>query len=95
MPYRTTVRAEEDIIEIYACGFREFGEYQAERYHAGLVMAFEFIATHPLADRERREFDPPVRLHFYGAHVIVYVTQEDHVLIVRVLHGRQDWERHL
>lgn len=34
-------------------------------------------------------------MHFVGAHVVAYIVKEDHVLIVRVLHGRQDWERHL
>jgi plasmid stabilization system protein ParE len=30
-------------------------------------------------------------LYFYGAHVVVYTATGDHILIVRVLHGRQDW----
>ncbi|MFH6783095.1 MULTISPECIES: type II toxin-antitoxin system RelE/ParE family toxin [Methylobacterium] len=41
---------------------------------------------------ERRELRPPVRLHPYGAHLIVYAVERDDILIVRVLHGRQDWE---
>ena len=42
--------------------------------------------------REKRELRPPVRFHPYGAHLIVYVVEGDDILIVRVLHGRQDWE---
>jgi toxin ParE1/3/4 len=95
MRYRTTRRADDDVFDIYARGTRDFGEHQAERYHAGLLRAFEFIAAHPLATRERREYAPPIRMHFVGAHVVVYLVKEDHVLIIRVLHGRQDWERHL
>lgn len=41
---------------------------------------------------ERMELDPPVRLHPYRAHLVVYVAEADGVLIVRILHGRQDWE---
>jgi toxin ParE1/3/4 len=95
MRYRLTERADDDVIEIFVSGVREFGERQAARYHAALVEAFEFVAAHPLAARERKEYVPPVRMHFIGAHVVAYVVDEDHVLIVRVLHGRQDWERHL
>lgn len=38
---------------------------------------------------------PPARFYFYRAHIIVYLIRDDYILIVRVLHGRQDWERHL
>jgi toxin ParE1/3/4 len=38
------------------------------------------------------ELVPPVRLHPYQAHMIVYVEEGAGVLIVRVLHGSQDWE---
>jgi len=45
--------------------------------------------------RERREFMPPVPLHPYRAHVIVYVVDGSAILTLRVLHGRQDCERPL
>lgn len=95
MNYKTTQKADEDIIGIYVYGAQQFGTAQAERYHAGLVECFEFLAEHPFAARERTEFNPSVRFHFYKAHVVVYVVTDEHLLIVRVLHGRQDWERHL
>jgi toxin ParE1/3/4 len=34
-----------------------------------------------------------VRVHPFQAHVIIYVVDDAGVLIVRVLHGRQEWER--
>jgi toxin ParE1/3/4 len=95
MRYRLTRRAEEDIIEIYLAGIAGFGETQAEKYHAGLVRAFDFIASNPLAARERREVSPPVRLHIHGAHVIAYLARTSDVLVIRILHGRRDWQRHL
>jgi toxin ParE1/3/4 len=93
--YRTTRRADQDIIDVYAHGAAEFGIDHAERYHRGLVTTFALLADNPRMARERAEFHPPVRLHPYQAHVIVYVERGDGILIVRVLHGRQDWERHL
>ena len=50
------------------------------------------LADNSLIARERRELAPPVRLHPYQAHMIVYVEEGQGMLIVRVLHGRQDWE---
>ena len=72
-----------------------FGVDQAERYHEGMVSVFELLAENPLLARERREFDPPVRLHPYQAHMIAYVVRDDGILIIRVLHGRQAWEGYL
>ena len=92
MPYRTTRRADQDIIDIYIRGCREFGQPQAEQYHAGLAATFDLIAEHPRMARERAEFSQPVRLHPYHAHVVVYLLDEKGVLIIRVLHGRRDWE---
>lgn len=70
MRYRLSQRADDDVIDIFGHGVREFGEPQATRHHAALVKAFQFVAAHPLAARERREFIPPVRMHFVGAHVV-------------------------
>jgi toxin ParE1/3/4 len=95
MTYRTTRQADQDIIDIYLQGHREFGLRQAERYHEGLAATFDLIAANPRLARERPEFNPPVRLHPYQSHMIVYVVDDAGVLIVRVLQGRQEWEKHL
>ena len=95
MTYRTTRQADRDIIDIYIRGAAEFGHTQAERYHEGLVAALELLASNPQLARERSEFEPPVRLYPYKAHMIVYAQHEPGILVIRVLHGRQDWERHL
>ena len=95
MVYRTTRQADQDIIDIYLRGCREFGQPHAERYHAGLAETLDLIGDNPRAARERSEFDPPVRLHPYRSHLIIYLLDDGGVLIVRVLHGRQEWEKHL
>jgi toxin ParE1/3/4 len=92
MIVRTTARADEDIAAAYATGALRFGVAQAEHYQEGLFDAFRMLAANPRIARERREFVPPMRLHPYRAHMIVYVEDGASILIVRVLHGRQDWE---
>ena len=93
MTFRTTRRADQDIIDLYVYGASQFGSPQAERYHAGLLALFDLLASNPFIARLRTEFSPPVRLHPYRAHLIVYVEDGQGILIVRVLHGRQDWEQ--
>ncbi len=95
MSYNTTRQADQDIIEIYLRGVAEFGVDQAERYLEGMVSVFDLLAENPQLARQRPEFDPPVRLHPYHAHMIVYITRDDEIQIVRVLHGRQEWDRYL
>lgn len=95
MRYRTTRQADQDIIDLYLRGVELFGVEQAERYHGGLIETFEVLADNPHIARERTEFTPAVRIHPHEAHLIVYCIQDDELLIIRVLHGRQDWERYL
>lgn len=92
MTYRTTVEADRDIIEIYVLGAQQFGVAQSERYVDELFDTFELLAENPLMARERRELNPPMRLHPYHAHLIAYLVRDGDILIVRVLHGRQDWQ---
>lgn len=92
MTYRTTVEADRDIIEIYVLGAQQFGVAQSERYVDELFNTFVLLAETPNMARERRELNPPMRLHPYHAHLIAYLVRDGDILIVRVLHGRQDWQ---
>ncbi len=95
MSFKTTRRCDQDVIDIYVRGATVFGTAHAERYYAGLVATFELLALHPQMARLQEEFTPALRLHRYHAHMIAYVEHGDGILILRVLHGRQDWDRHL
>lgn len=93
--YRTTARAADDIIGIYARGAREFGVDQAERYHQRLIQTFELLAQNPGMAPERHGFKPAIRLYPCGVHLILYRVEEPGILVVRVLHNRRDWIRQL
>jgi toxin ParE1/3/4 len=90
--FRTTRLADQDIIDIYASGAALFGMDQADRYFAGLTNAFAILAENPGIARERREFVPPVCIHPYGMHLVIYCVDEAGILIIRVPRGRRDWE---
>ena len=92
MTYRLTGKAAADLRRIFLEGMTLFGLAQAERYHARLRRSFELLADNPEMARERPELSPPARVHPCGSHVIVYIVQDGGVLIVRVRHGREDWE---
>jgi len=93
MTYRLSRKAEEDVIQLYVAGVREFGHDQAETYFAGLERSFEFLASYPRAGQVRAEIMPPVRTHAYRSHIVVYAIEGRDVLILRVRHAREDWQR--
>lgn len=95
MPYKTTPEADNDLIGIYVYGFKNFGEGQAEKYFFELEGCFQLLSETPLISRERTEFTPPVRIHHHGRHLIIYVSRDDFILIIRILHDSMDLPRHL
>jgi len=95
MLYKITPEADSDIVGIYMYGFQNFGETQAEKYFSELEDCFQFLGENPLVCRERNEFNPSVRIHHHGRHLVVYLIQDEQILIVRVLHQSMDILRHL
>lgn len=92
MAFRLSLAAEDDIIGIAEEGVRLFGPVQAKRYHDELFAIFDLIAANPRMARERYELSPPMRIHPFKAHLIVYRIEVDSgILVVRVRHGHEDW----
>ena len=91
MAYRLSEKAEDDVISISEAGIELFGEAQARLYHDALFDLFDLLAANPKMARERQELSPPVRIHRFQAHVIVYKIERNDILIIRVRHGREDW----
>jgi toxin ParE1/3/4 len=89
--YRLTPRARADLEEIWVYTADTWSSAQVDRYLAGLAKTFELLADMPEIARERTEFMPPVRLHPHQAHLIVCRVEVDHILVVRVPSGREDW----
>ena len=90
--YRLTAAAVDDIAGLFLDGLERFGLAQADVYHEGLAATFAFLADFPRAARLREEIVPPLRIHRYRSHMIVYeIGADDAVIILRVRHGREDW----
>lgn len=67
-----------------------WGRDQRRRYLNGLNEKFEMLAAMPEMAAERWDFRPPVRIHHYEKHLIIYVIADNGILIVRVLHQNMD-----
>ena len=64
---------------------------QAETYARKLFSAFDRLVENPDIARARTEYTPPMRIYRAEQHVIIYHVVGDHVEIIRVRHGREDW----
>ncbi|TCQ10370.1 toxin ParE1/3/4 [Rhizobium sp. PP-F2F-G36] len=91
MPFNLSVEAEEDIVAIAEQGVRVFGSLVARQYHDELFAVLELIASNPRMARERHEIFPPVRIHLFKAHIVVYRVRDDgSILVIRIRHGHED-----
>jgi toxin ParE1/3/4 len=92
MELKLSVQAEEDIIAIAEHGIAMFGPIQAKRYHSDLFNTLDLIAKNPQMAREREEISPPVRIHPFKAHLIIYqIEQSGAVFVIRVRNAFEDW----
>lgn len=90
--YRLSPAAQSDLSDIWDYTAETWSVDQAEAYLRGLTETIELLCEHPEIARERNEFNPPVRLHSYRSHLIIYRIEEGRIVVVRVVHSRQHWK---
>jgi toxin ParE1/3/4 len=93
--FRISETALADIESIARYTTEQWGTAQRDRYMLGLEEEFRTLARNPKMAAERRDFTPPVRIHAYEKHLIVYVIDDFGILIGRVLHGNMDVPAHV
>lgn len=80
-------------MNIYGYGLEHFGELRASAYHETLANCFRLLADQPGLGRQHHITKQDVRVFFHESHAIVYQAGRAHILIVRVLSMRQNWQR--
>ncbi len=91
MPYGLSTHAQTDLIDIYIEGAQQFGIEQANRYHDDLAAVFGLLGEFPEMARLREEISPPVRIHPFKSHLIVYEITGEKAYILRIRHSRENW----
>ncbi len=89
-------RAKKDLVDIANYTEKKWSEEQAERYIRMLLSACGELADKPLVGRSYDPIYPGLRGSACDKHVIFYrVLSRSKVRIVRVLHEKMDFPRHL
>ena len=84
-----------DLKKIYQYGTLNWGAAQATRYLVSLKNQFWNLTEHPQLGIEREELLSAMRSLAVDSHVIFYRIIGQKVEIARILHGRQDPQRHI
>ncbi len=87
--------AKNDLKDIYQYGLRQWGQAQSESYLSTIKNRFWLLPQQPLMGTERPELLPDTRSLPIESHTLFYRVTANRVEIIRVLHGRQDPQRHL
>ncbi len=87
--------ARNDLKDIYQYGLLHWGQSQSDHYLETIKDQFWSLTEQPLLGIERPELFPEGRSLPVQSHTVFYRVAANRIEIVRVLHGRQDPERHL
>ena len=95
--YILSKKALSDLRNIWNYTVETWSEEQADIYYQNLIQAFEAIASRPeSAGHSYEEVRSGYRGCHSGRHIIFYrVLKNGKVRIVRILHERMDFGRHL
>jgi toxin ParE1/3/4 len=93
-PYRLSPLAEADLEKIWLYTFKNWSMEQADAYHNDLVAAFAGLAAGTKRGRAS-DILPDFQKYLCGSHVIYFLDYADHLDVIRVLHQKQDAQRHL
>jgi toxin ParE1/3/4 len=95
MKLRVSREAKRDLLAIARFGALRFGQQQAKAYADRMTDTLNALCRVPGMAAVREGYGRPVRFHPVGSHVIAYEVQEKEVVVVRVLHGHQNWVDHV
>ena len=92
--FKLSKKADEDLANLYEYGIVNFGVEHAASYFLELNNKFQFIIENTELGKPADELFRGLRRMAFKSHVIFYLEQEDHILIVRVLRQEMDFYRH-
>ena len=88
-------RAQADLDEIWDYTADRWGLDQAETYTRQLWKDIAIVADRPSLGRECNEVRRGYRMYPSGSHVLFNRQTADGIDVVRILHERMDYERHI
>ncbi|WP_294244506.1 type II toxin-antitoxin system RelE/ParE family toxin [uncultured Chryseobacterium sp.] len=89
--YALSEIADKDLEEIFDYSVHQFGFEQAEKYFLEIEDVFQSLILNPYSGKKRDEIKPGLYSFPKDSHIIFYRIMDDHIRIIRVLHGSRDF----
>jgi toxin ParE1/3/4 len=93
--YVLSRRAQADLDAIWDHTESQWGLQQAERYIRQIWQDIDTVAAEPMLGRDCSEVRAGYRKYRSGSHLLFYRVTTGGIDVVRILHERMDFERHL
>jgi toxin ParE1/3/4 len=95
--YKISVKASEDIENIWLYTFENWSQEQADRYVNLIFNEIEYLAKSPESGKDFSHFRKNYRCSKVKSHIIFYryFEKQDEIEIIRILHQRMDIENRL
>jgi toxin ParE1/3/4 len=90
-----TPRARRDLEEIWEYSFEQFGLDKPDAYLRTIQRAVATVTEGPRRGLACDEIRSGYGKFSVGSHVLFFRASSNRVVIVRILHARMDFERHL
>jgi toxin ParE1/3/4 len=84
-------KAEADLLEIWDYTVERWSVTQAESYLGGPDKTLRLLCDYTDIARLHEEFVPPLRLHPYRSHLVIFVATDTALEVIRVVHMRTNW----
>ncbi|AZA75545.1 type II toxin-antitoxin system RelE/ParE family toxin [Chryseobacterium indoltheticum] len=88
--YILSEAADQDLEDIFNFTLDKFGFDQAERYLLEIDLVFQNLIVHLELGKRRNEIKENLYSFTKDNHVIFYRVLDNHIRIVRILHGSRD-----
>jgi toxin ParE1/3/4 len=88
-------KAKSDLSGIWDYTFEEWGSGQAEKYVRDLWAIIQLQANDHTTSTDIGYVRPGYRKVRAGSHVVFFKLSDDGIDVIRILHQRMDFDRHL
>ena len=93
--YRLRERAAADLADIWRYTAQRWSVAQADKYYREIVAALEGLGADLACGKSCDDVRPGYFRFGVGAHVVFYIASADGADVIRILHARRDFRRHL
>jgi toxin ParE1/3/4 len=95
MKLQINQRASDDLKTIFSYSLEKFGQQQAHQYLTQFQSHFSLLLANPLMGQDVSHIRAKTRRSVCHEHIIYYRATQNAVVVLRVIHGRQDPTRYL